>query len=101
LVLHTCGQVDNSSLTGESEPVQMLVHLVDQNIQESRNLALFSCHVVEGAGRGVVLHTGDRTVMGSIAHLVTSIAAGQTPIKKVRSRHRHYLDRTEEKVIIS
>ena len=82
--------MDNSSLTGESEPVQLQANLMERNIMESRNMAFFSTNVVEGTARGVVLRTGDRTVMGNIAHLVTSISAGQTPIKKVRL----YRDRT-------
>jgi sodium/potassium-transporting ATPase subunit alpha len=75
--------VDNSSLTGESEPVQLQPNLMDRNLMESRNVAFFSTHVVEGSARGVVFQTGDRTVMGNIAHLVTNISQGQTPIKKV------------------
>jgi sodium/potassium-transporting ATPase subunit alpha len=75
--------VDNSSLTGESEPVQLQANLMDRNLIESRNVAFFSTHVVEGSARGVVFQTGDTTVMGGIAHLVTNISPGQTPIKKV------------------
>ena len=49
---------------------------------ESRNLALYSTNVVEGVGTGVVIKTGDETVMGSIAGLVASLDSGKTPINK-------------------
>ena len=42
-------------------------------------------HVRRGTrlvGRGVVIKTGDETVMGSIAGLVASLDSGKTPINK-------------------
>ena len=49
---------------------------------ESKNLAFYSTNVVEGKGRGVVVKTGDDTVMGSFAGLVATLDSGQTPINK-------------------
>ena len=74
--------MDNSSLTGESEGVSLEPSATHRDVMESRNLAFFSTSVVEGTGRGVVLHTGDRTLIGNIAHIVSGIKQGQTPIKK-------------------
>jgi len=54
----------------------------DENHLESKNLAFYSTNVVEGKGRGVVIKTGDDTVMGTIAGLVAGLDAGQTPINK-------------------
>eukprot|EP00092_Neocalanus_flemingeri_P107949 GFUD01138573.1.p1 GENE.GFUD01138573.1~~GFUD01138573.1.p1 ORF type:complete len:1018 (+),score=307.35 GFUD01138573.1:120-3173(+) len=75
-------KVDNSSLTGESVPVALKPNIQDPNHLESKNLAFYSTNVVEGKGRGVVVKTGDDTVMGSIAGLVATLESGQTPINK-------------------
>ena len=63
-------KVDNSSLTGESVPVSLRPDSSDPNHLESRNLAFYSTNVVEGTGTGLVIKTGDETVMGCIAGLV-------------------------------
>ena len=75
-------KVDNSSLTGESVPVSLRPDSTDPNHLESRNLAFYSTNVVEGVGTGVVIKTGDETVMGSIAGSVASLDSGKTPINK-------------------
>ena len=62
-------KVDNSSLTGESVPVSLRPDSSDPNHLESRNLAFYSTNVVEGTGTGLVIKTGDETVMGCIARL--------------------------------
>ena len=75
-------KVDNSSLTGESVPVSLRPDSSDPNHLESRNLAFYSTNVVEGAGTGLVIKTGDETVMGCIAGLVATLDSGKTPINK-------------------
>ena len=45
-------------------------------------MAFFSTNVLEGKGTGVIIETGDKTVIGNIAGLVSGMAAGQTPINK-------------------
>lgn len=66
-------QVDNSSLTGESEPQPRSTDCTHDNPLETRNLAFYSTNAVEGTCTGVVVNTGDRTVMGRIAKLTSSI----------------------------
>uniref|UniRef100_A0A6Q2X3A6 Sodium/potassium-transporting ATPase subunit alpha n=1 Tax=Esox lucius TaxID=8010 RepID=A0A6Q2X3A6_ESOLU len=73
-------QVDNSSLTGESEPQTRSPDFSNDNPLETRNIAFFSTNCVEGTARGVVINTGDHTVMGRIASLATSLEGGKTPI---------------------
>ena len=41
-------KVDNSSLTGESEPQSRNVEFTNENPLETRNLAFFSTNAVEG-----------------------------------------------------
>uniref|UniRef100_A0A914Z0M7 Sodium/potassium-transporting ATPase subunit alpha n=1 Tax=Panagrolaimus superbus TaxID=310955 RepID=A0A914Z0M7_9BILA len=75
-------KVDNSSLTGESEPQSRSPECTNENPLETRNLAFFSTNAVEGTAKGVVVNTGDRTVMGRIAHLASDLDAGMTPIAR-------------------
>ncbi|XP_075868169.1 sodium/potassium-transporting ATPase subunit alpha-3-like [Nelusetta ayraudi] len=75
-------KVDNSSLTGESEPQTRSPDCTHDNPHETRNIAFFSTNCVEGTAQGIVVCTGDRTVMGRIATLTSSLKAGKTPIAK-------------------
>ncbi|XP_067849038.1 sodium/potassium-transporting ATPase subunit alpha [Heptranchias perlo] len=76
---HGC-KVDNSSLTGESEPQTRSPEFSSENPLETRNIAFFSTNCVEGTARGIVINTGDRTVMGRIATLASGLEVGRTPI---------------------
>ncbi|MBN3325748.1 AT1A3 ATPase, partial [Atractosteus spatula] len=78
---HGC-KVDNSSLTGESEPQTRSPDCTHDNPLETRNIAFFSTNCVEGTARGIVVATGDRTVMGRIATLTSGLETGKTPIAK-------------------
>ena len=60
-------KVDNSSLTGESEPQSRNAEYTNENPLETKNLAFFSTNAVEGTAKGVVVNIGDNTVMGRIA----------------------------------
>merc|ERR1712115_279248 len=75
-------KVDNSSLTGESEPQTRSPEFTNENPLETRNLAFFSTNAVEGACVGMVVNIGDNTVMGRIAGLASGLEGGQTPIAK-------------------
>ncbi|XP_066517591.1 sodium/potassium-transporting ATPase subunit alpha-1-like [Hoplias malabaricus] len=76
---HGC-KVDNSSLTGESEPQPRTPEFSHENPLETRNIVFFSTNCVEGSATGIVINTGDRTVMGRIATLASSLEVGKTPI---------------------
>ena len=78
---HSC-KVDNSSLTGESEPQTRSPELTHDNPLETRNLAFFSTNCVEGTAQGAVINTGDRTIMGRIANLASGLEMGETPIAR-------------------
>jgi len=75
-------KVDNSSLTGESEPQSRSTEFTNENPLETKNLAFFSTNAVEGTCKGVVISIGDNTVMGRIAGLASGLGSGQTPIAK-------------------
>jgi len=75
-------KVDNSSLTGESEPQARGPEFTHENPLETKNLAFFSTNAVEGTCVGMVVNIGDNTVMGRIAGLASGLEGGQTPIAK-------------------
>jgi len=75
-------KVDNSSLTGESEPQSRGPDFTHDNPLETKNLAFFSTNAVEGTAVGMVVNIGDNTVMGRIAGLASGLEGGQTPIAK-------------------
>lgn len=47
-------QVDNSALTGESEPQYRSTECTSDNILETKNFAFFSTNAVEGTARGKI-----------------------------------------------
>lgn len=69
---------DNSSLTGESIPQVRTVEMTDENPLETRNLAFFGTMVVEGEGIGIVIRTGNSTVIGELATLATETESVET-----------------------
>merc|ERR1712227_116652 len=73
-------KVDNSSLTGESEPQSRSADFTNDNPLETKNLAFFSTNAVEGTAVGMVVNIGDNTVMGRIAALAANVDSGDTPI---------------------
>jgi len=75
-------KVDNSSLTGESEPQARTAEFTNDNPLETRNLAFFSTNALEGTCRGVIVQCGDNTVMGRIANLASGLSTGKTPIAR-------------------
>ncbi|KAG9511132.1 Sodium/potassium-transporting ATPase subunit alpha-1 [Fragariocoptes setiger] len=86
-------KVDNSSLTGESEPQSRGVEPgpVDETPIEAHNLAFFSTSCIEGTALGIVFSTGDRTVMGRIAGLAAGLDMREAPIAKEISHFIHII----------
>lgn len=84
-------KVDNSSLTGESEPQSRTADFTNENPLETKNLAFFSTNAVEGTCRGIVIKTGDKTVMGRIANLASGLEVGDTPIAKEIAHFIHII----------
>lgn len=65
-------QVDNSSLTGESEPQERNKDNDLENPLEATNIMFNSSLVVSGEAYGIVIRTGDGTMLGQIANLTAS-----------------------------
>jgi sodium/potassium-transporting ATPase subunit alpha len=75
--------IDNSALTGESDPIHATTEHTSLNYLESGNLAFLSSLVVNGDGRGMVIHTGDDSVLGRVS-LLTRLSTSM----EVTSLHR-------------
>ncbi|XP_035170254.1 potassium-transporting ATPase alpha chain 1 [Oxyura jamaicensis] len=73
-------KVDNSSLTGESEPQTRSPDCTHDSPLETRNIAFFSTMCLEGTATGLVINTGDRTIIGRIASLASGVENEKTPI---------------------
>ena len=84
-------KVDNSSLTGESEPQARTPDFTHENPLETKNLAFFSTNAVEGTAKGIVVNIGDQTVMGRIAGLASGLETGDTPIAKEIAHFIHLI----------
>jgi sodium/potassium-transporting ATPase subunit alpha len=72
--------VDNSSLTGESEPQERMKSNDMENPLEATNLMFNSTLVVSGEAYGIVIRTGDGTVLGQIARLTAGEEKTTSPL---------------------
>ncbi|KAJ7577471.1 aminophospholipid-transporting P-type ATPase [Mycena floridula] len=75
-------KVDNSSLTGESEPQERLPlpNGSSDRPVEAENLAFNSTLVVNGDAWGVVVRTGDNTLIGQVANLTSGEDGNEAPL---------------------
>lgn len=75
-------KVDNSSLTGESEPQERFNQNTQQNPLEATNLAFAGTLAVSGEAYGVVIRTADQTVLGQIANLTQGESKQGSPLSQ-------------------
>jgi len=78
-------QINESALTGESEPVTKRADQVIEPgapIGDRLNTAFSSTVVTYGRGKGIVTATGQRTEIGMIARMLGEIEEESTPLQK-------------------
>lgn len=78
-------KTDESSLTGESLPVEKDANIVltdEVGVGDRVNVAYMSTPVVYGRGEGVVIKTGMNTETGKIAKMLSDDTDTQTPLQK-------------------
>ncbi len=77
-------KVDESALTGESEPVKKELDSVDpgSNLAEKTDLVFKQTNVVRGRGKAVVVSTGMETEIGKVAQKLQEVEQELTPFQK-------------------
>ncbi|KAF9294523.1 hypothetical protein BGZ74_011219 [Mortierella antarctica] len=75
-------KVDNSSMTGESDPQELDPHNEHMSPLEASNLAFNGSLVVNGEGYGIVIRTGDSTVLGQIAGMTAGEDSLMSPLTR-------------------
>ncbi|MBC3888959.1 HAD-IC family P-type ATPase [Acetobacterium paludosum] len=82
-------QVDQSTLTGESNPVRKTKEAVlkeDLTRAETPNLIFAGTSVSEGNGKAAVMEIGMKTAFGKIAGLTQNMEAEDSPLQKELNR---------------
>jgi len=83
LILARNFRTDESTLTGESEPVDKIDGVLsgkDRQTADQNNMVFKGTTVVAGSGKAVVVATGVKTAIGKIAEAVSSIDS-EVPLK--------------------
>ncbi|KAJ1883105.1 hypothetical protein H4R99_000924 [Coemansia sp. RSA 1722] len=75
-------KVDNSSLTGESEPQERGPGNTHRNPLEATNMAFNGTLAVGGSAYAIVVRTGDGTVLGQIAGLTAGEEKTESPLTR-------------------
>lgn len=87
-------KTDESSLTGESLPVEKNADVVfsdEIGVGDRLNMVYMSTPVVYGRGEGVVVLTGMQTETGKIAKLLSESEEDETPLQKQLSKLSKFL----------
>jgi sodium/potassium-transporting ATPase subunit alpha len=84
-------KVECSSLTGESDAIAVTTAPAHELPAEARNLVFNSSLVMNGEGRGVVIRTGDYTMIGSIAALASDTGNVETTMQVEVRRVVHFI----------
>lgn len=78
-------QVDESSLTGESEPIEKDASreiFQDVPLGDQVNMVFSGTNILNGTATGIVVATGMKSQMGQIAQLLEEQVKGKTPLQK-------------------
>ncbi|QGQ46163.1 cation-translocating P-type ATPase [Metabacillus sediminilitoris] len=77
-------EVDESTLTGESLPVQKSIRPIDEKvpITDRANMLYMGTHVTRGKGKAVVVQTGNQTEIGRLFMMLADHEEKETPLQK-------------------
>lgn len=87
-------RVEEAALTGESVPVEKTTApIVEEHLTpgDQTNVVFMGTAVVNGRGRGIVVETGSRTVLGQIARDVKELAVTETPLQQKIGRFARFI----------
>jgi len=77
-------EIEESCLTGESLPVRKVTEVLPDpkaSLGDRYNMAYMGTVVTRGRGRGVVVATGQETIMGEIAQMIKEPSDQTTPLQ--------------------
>ena len=77
-------QMNESSLTGESLPVDKITNIIEQNdlpIGDRRNMVFSGSFVTNGRAKVIITSIGMQTEIGKIAHLLGQAKEKKTPLQ--------------------
>lgn len=77
---------DRSILTGESEPVDGSVECTHESYLETKNMAFMTTLVTNGQGLGLVVATGQKTMIGKISGMTRTAEKKTTNLQKELKR---------------
>lgn len=78
-------KVQESSLTGESVPVEKYTNIITQEnvgIGDRTNMLFSSSLITYGRGKGIVVETGMKTEVGKIAGILNNTEKSETPLQQ-------------------
>eukprot|EP01084_Bolivina_argentea_P252449 423743_1 len=81
--------VDNSSLTGESEPQIRSNKCTNLDVMNTENVVFFGTSLLKGKAKGIVYKTGDNTFLGQIAK--TSFDKGNKKKSEFEKEIQHFV----------
>lgn len=87
-------RVDESMLTGESVPAIKTIETLDESglsPGDQTNMVFMGTIVVNGRAKGIVVETGDRTMLGIIASTIRSAGKVVAPIQEKIERLAKYI----------
>lgn len=86
--------IEEAALTGESLPVEKAKKPIEEdNLTpgDQINMAFMGTIVVSGRGKGIVVNTGQKTVLGRIAGEMEQISVTATPLQQKIVRFAHFI----------
>ena len=87
-------KIEEAALTGESVPVEKRPRSIqEENLTpgDQTNMTFMGTIVVSGRGRGIVVETGIRTILGQIAREVKELSVTQTPLQQKIVKFAHFI----------
>jgi len=87
-------KIEEAALTGESVPVEKRPRPIqEENLTpgDQTNMAFMGTIVVSGRGKGVVVETGIRTILGQIAREVGELSVTATPLQQKIVKFAHFI----------
>jgi len=78
-------RIQESTLTGESEPVDKEINVLDETdipLGDRTNMGYMGTIVTYGHGKAAVVETGMRTELGKIATLIQEVKSEMTPLQR-------------------